>query len=64
VLETALYKEGGNLKEFCQDVHDDGLDKEHLVIGTKEKEREMNMMGRFFALITWTYRNILPLLNT
>jgi hypothetical protein len=56
VLETALETEIEDLSEFCTRVDKEGLSKEHLVIGLKEKEREVNLYGRYFALMTWYLR--------
>jgi hypothetical protein len=53
VLDTALNM---RLKEFCQEVNDNGLSVNDLIIGLQAKERESKVEGRFFAMMSWNLR--------
>lgn len=37
-------------------INDEGLDEDDLVIGLKAKERGIKVQGRFFALMSWSWR--------
>ena len=41
---------------FLQDVNDNGLSRNELVMGLQGKERELKLVGRFFALMSWKMR--------
>lgn len=56
VVLSLLKREELNLKEFLKNIDDHGLDKEYLVIGLKEKERELKIIGRFFSLMSFNLR--------
>ncbi|AEA49879.1 RNA-dependent RNA polymerase, partial [Muscina stabulans sigmavirus] len=56
VLNTLLNKESTNWPEFLRKVNENGLDEDDLVIGLKEKEREIKIYGRFFSLMSWELR--------
>ncbi|AJG39212.1 RNA-dependent RNA polymerase [Wuhan Louse Fly Virus 10] len=57
VLSTLLESPSTNWPEFLQRINDFGISIEHLVIGLKEKERELKIGGRFFALMSWEIRD-------
>ncbi|AJN08917.1 L protein, partial [Ekpoma virus 1] len=57
VLKTLLEREAINWPEFLQQVNDFGLDEDDLVIGLKPKERELKILGRMFALMSWNLRH-------
>nr|QRD99862.1 MAG: RNA-dependent RNA polymerase [Evros rhabdovirus 2] len=56
VLESYLSKSATNVKEFLQMINDVGLKRDSLVIGLRAKERELKLIGRFFALMSWELR--------
>lgn len=56
VLESFLSKDARYWKTFCEEVDHALFDKNDLVIGLVSKEREMKIMGRFFALMSWKLR--------
>ncbi|UCR92531.1 MAG: L protein [Apis rhabdovirus 3] len=57
VLTTLLKTEATDWKAFLKEVDERGLDKEYLVIGLREKEREIKILGRFFSLMSWKLRD-------
>ncbi|AJR28289.1 polymerase [Kwatta virus] len=56
VLNTFLTKPNLRVKEFLKKIDQDGFDNDDLIIGLKAKERELKIIGRFFALLTWNLR--------
>ncbi|UAU42847.1 polymerase [Boteke virus] len=56
VLDTLISTESTNWKEFLQEINDKGLDERWLLIGLKAKERELKIIGRYFALLSWKLR--------
>lgn len=56
VLETLLSMPATNWVEFLTGIDLDGLDDDSLVIGLRGKEREMKLLGRYFALMSWKLR--------
>ena len=56
VLKTLVERPATNWNEFLKDIDLNGIDKEALIIGLKEKERELNEAGRFFAMMSWQLR--------
>nr|QNM37838.1 RNA dependent RNA polymerase [Insect mononegavirales virus 2] len=56
VLTTLLSNPSTDWPSFLRDVNDHGLDREDLIIGLKEKERELKIVGRFFSLMSWKLR--------
>ncbi|AIY25916.1 RNA-dependent RNA polymerase [Lepeophtheirus salmonis rhabdovirus 127] len=56
VLKTLLEEPATDWKNFFQNIDENGIDKDHLMIGLRGKEREMKPVGRFFALMTWRLR--------
>ncbi|AIW61115.1 RNA-dependent RNA polymerase [Harrison Dam virus] len=56
VLDTLIKTEATNWKEFLQEINDHGLEKKWLLIGLKAKERELKIIGRYFALLSWKLR--------
>ncbi|DBA36838.1 TPA_asm: L [Zanthoxylum betacytorhabdovirus 2] len=44
-------------KPFLQDINDNGLEKDHCVIGLYPKERELNSVPRMFSLMSAKMRN-------
>ncbi|AXZ78339.1 putative RNA-dependent RNA polymerase [Dillard's Draw virus] len=56
VLKTFLNKEQLDVKEFLKNVEEKGFSKSDLVIGLKAKERELKIIGRYFALMSWLLR--------
>jgi Mononegavirales RNA dependent RNA polymerase len=51
-----LHMQWGQLREFCQDVNDNGLSINDLIIGLRAKERESKVEDRFFAMMLWNLR--------
>ena len=56
VLGTMINSPATNWEEFLSEMDKNGLDYEHLIIGLKEKERELKEEGRFFSLMSWVLR--------
>ncbi|AIW61110.1 RNA-dependent RNA polymerase [Walkabout Creek virus] len=56
VLDTLIKTEATNWKEFLQEINDKGLEEKWLLIGLKAKERELKIIGRYFALLSWKLR--------
>ncbi|APG78735.1 RNA-dependent RNA polymerase [Hubei diptera virus 9] len=56
VLKTLLSEPATDWKEFLKAINDVGLSWDDLVIGLKEKERELKTAGRFFSLMSWKLR--------
>ena len=52
VLKTLVDRPATNWNEFFKNIDLNGIDKEALIIGLKEKERELNEVGRFFAMMS------------
>ncbi|QVG74767.1 RNA-dependent RNA polymerase [Mononegavirales sp.] len=57
VLSSLLKNPSTNWPVFLKKVNDEGISQDHLVIGLKEKERELKVGGRFFALMSWEIRD-------
>ncbi|AJR28270.1 polymerase [Garba virus] len=56
VLDTLIHTDFTYWKEFLQEINDYGLEDKWLVIGLKAKERELKIIGRYFALLSWKLR--------
>nr|QMP82265.1 RNA-dependent RNA polymerase [Hymenopteran rhabdo-related virus OKIAV8] len=56
VLSTMINTAATDWKAFLQRVNDLGLTLNELIIGLKEKERELKEEGRFFSLMSWSLR--------
>lgn len=56
VLTTYLNTKETDWSEFLKEVDRNGLADEDLMIALKNKEREIKIMGRFFALMSWKFR--------
>lgn len=56
VLRTLMERTATNWPEFLERIDKFGLPKNSLVIGLKEKEREVKRFGRFFSLMSWDLR--------
>ncbi|UAU42909.1 polymerase [Matariya virus] len=56
VLDTLIHTDFTYWKEFLQEINDYGLEEKWLVIGLKAKERELKIIGRYFALLSWKLR--------
>lgn len=56
VLRSQMEREATDIKQFLQNINDRGLPLKELVIGLRAKERELKLVGRFFALMTWSLR--------
>lgn len=56
VLDTFISSPATDWPTFLNRINNDGLDREHLIIGLKAKEREVKWKGRFFALMSWQLR--------
>ena len=56
VLTTLINTPATDWPTFLQKVNDTGLDHDDLVMGLKGKERELKIVGRFFALMSWKMR--------
>ncbi|AJG39126.1 RNA-dependent RNA polymerase [Shayang Fly Virus 2] len=57
VLYTLLMKPARNWPAFLKQIDEEGLDLNALIIGLKEKEREIKINGRFFSLMSWDLRD-------
>nr|UJG27959.1 putative L protein [Aksy-Durug Melophagus sigmavirus] len=57
VLSSLLSNPATNWPIFLQYINDFGIDEDHLIIGLKAKERELKIIGRFFALMSWQIRD-------
>ncbi|QXV86589.1 polymerase-associated protein [Yushu rhabdovirus] len=57
VIYSLLIRPSRNWPEFLQQINDLGLDLNVLIIGLKEKEREIKINGRFFSLMSWDLRD-------
>nr|AJG39202.1 RNA-dependent RNA polymerase [Wuhan Louse Fly Virus 8] len=57
VLSSLLSNPGTNWPLFLEKIDKEGISLDHLVIGLKEKERELKIGGRFFALMSWEIRD-------
>lgn len=56
VLDALIKLPPTNFKELLREIDEHGLEKDHLAIGLSAKERELKIIGRFFALMTWKLR--------
>lgn len=56
VIESFISKDARYWKTFCKEINESLFDRNDLVIGLVSKEREMKIMGRFFALMSWKLR--------
>lgn len=56
VLESQMSKPATDVKKFLQKINDEGLERDHLIIGLRAKERELKIAGRFFSLMSWELR--------
>nr|ACZ81407.1 RNA polymerase [Moussa virus] len=56
VIETLLNTDLPSVRDFLRDINENGLGLNDLVIGLKEKERELKEEGRFFSLMGWKLR--------
>ncbi|AEJ07650.1 putative RNA-dependent RNA polymerase [Oak-Vale virus] len=56
VLKTFLETEQLDVKKFLDALEEEGFDHEDLIIGLKAKERELKIIGRYFALMSWLLR--------
>nr|AWB14585.1 L polymerase protein [Murine feces-associated rhabdovirus] len=56
VLETLLNTEPTHWKNLLNSIERDGIPIEHLIIGLRDKERELKRKGRYFALMSWLMR--------
>lgn len=56
VLNTLLEKDTRDWKAFFEMIDQFGLPKDSLVIGLRAKERELKLLGRYFALMAWDLR--------
>ncbi|AJG39168.1 RNA-dependent RNA polymerase [Wuhan House Fly Virus 1] len=57
VLKSLLTKPATDWPSFLESIDKYGLDLEYLIIGLKEKEREIKKDGRFFSLMSWQLRD-------
>ncbi|UAU42902.1 polymerase [Burg el Arab virus] len=56
VLDTLIHTDFTYWKEFLDEINDKGLEEKWLLIGLKAKERELKIIGRYFALLSWKLR--------
>jgi len=56
VMETFLREGDMDLTKLLKKWNEMGLDGESLIIGLKEKERELKTKGRFYSLMSWEMR--------
>ncbi|UAU42858.1 polymerase [Sandjimba virus] len=56
VLDTLIHTDFTYWKNFLQEINDNGLEDKWLLIGLKAKERELKIIGRYFALLSWKLR--------
>ncbi|UAU42893.1 polymerase [Ouango virus] len=56
VLDTLIHTDYTYWKNFLQEINDNGLEDKWLLIGLKAKERELKIIGRYFALLSWKLR--------
>lgn len=61
VLEELLKRPTINPREFAEKINNHGLPDDDLIIGLKEKERELKRIGRFFTLMSWNLREYIVL---
>ncbi|AJR28499.1 polymerase [Rochambeau virus] len=57
VLKTMLETPERDWKAFFEKIDKEGFPDNSLIIGLKGKERELKIMGRYFALLTWDLRD-------
>ncbi|AJG39161.1 RNA-dependent RNA polymerase [Wuhan Fly Virus 2] len=57
VLYTLLTRPSRDWPTFLKQINDEGLDINALIIGLREKEREIKINGRFFSLMSWDLRD-------
>nr|UYL86298.1 MAG: RNA-dependent RNA polymerase [Rhabdoviridae sp.] len=57
VLNTLLDKPSMDPIEFLRKISREGISPDSLVIGLKEKERELKIKGRFYSLMSWEVRD-------
>ncbi|AJG39207.1 RNA-dependent RNA polymerase [Wuhan Louse Fly Virus 9] len=57
VLSSLLSNPSTNWPIFLDRVNKHGISLDNLIIGLKEKERELKIGGRFFALMSWEIRD-------
>nr|WAD86856.1 polymerase [Bimbo virus] len=56
VLDTLIRTDFTYWKNFLKEIDENGLEDKWLVIGLKAKERELKIIGRYFALLSWKLR--------
>nr|WAD86862.1 polymerase [Kolongo virus] len=56
VLDTLIKTDFTYWKVFLKEIDEKGLEDKWLVIGLKAKERELKIIGRYFALLSWKLR--------
>lgn len=56
VIKTFMENPATNWPEFISEVSIKGFSEDDLVIALREKERELKIEGRFFALMSWKLR--------
>ncbi|QQP18749.1 RNA-dependent RNA polymerase [Soybean thrips rhabdo-like virus 1] len=61
VLNTLLSKNIQSPNELLKDVAENGIPDDDLIIGLREKERELKRKGRFFTLMSWKLRDYIVL---
>nr|QMP82361.1 RNA-dependent RNA polymerase [Hymenopteran almendra-related virus OKIAV1] len=61
VLETLLKSETVKPKSFLNRIDEFGISVDELIIGLKDKERELKKNGRFFTLMSWEIREYIVL---
>jgi len=61
VLEELLSRPTVDPIQLVSDINDNGLELDYLIIGLKEKERELKAIGRFFTLMSWKLREYIVL---
>lgn len=61
VLEELLKRRSLDPRKLAEEINDNGLPEDDLIIGLKEKERELKRIGRFFTLMSWRLREYIVL---
>lgn len=56
VIQSFMRRPATDWKAFFRKIDESGVDEDNLIIALREKERELKIKGRYFALMSWELR--------